>query len=81
MTQPDPNSIYFYSPSFPLTIVAAALYLIPTVILFYQRILRYKALYLLCVPIGAFMETVGYAIRAVSVRNVESVVSVSLASE
>jgi hypothetical protein len=78
MTQPVPNSIYFYHPSFPLAVVAATLYLIPTLILVYQTCFRYRTWYLLCVPIGAIMEVVGYGIRAPSVKDVDNVVGVSL---
>lgn len=74
MAKEDPGSIYFYHPSFPLTIVAAVLYLIPTVILFYQTCFRYKTWYFLCVPIGSIMEVVGYGIRANSVKHVADVV-------
>src|ERR1700753_3380577 len=70
----DPNSIYFYDPSFPLCIVAAVLYLIPAIILLYLTCVRYKSWYFICVPIGCFLETAGYIARAVSVKNVESIV-------
>jgi hypothetical protein len=77
MSKPNNDSIYFYNPSFPLTIVAAALYLIPTTILLYLTCYRYKTWYLICVPIGSAMEVAGYIARATSVKNVSAVVSVS----
>jgi hypothetical protein len=70
---PNDNSIYFYKPNFPLTVVATVLYLWPTSILLYQ-ICRYKTWYLACVPIAGVLEAAGYIARSVSVKNPSDVV-------
>jgi hypothetical protein len=73
-TSDGKQSIYFYHPNFPLTIVFAIFYLIPTVILVYQTCLRCRSWYFLCVPVGGILEVAGYISRAVSVKNVTDVV-------
>jgi hypothetical protein len=76
MTASDPNSIYFYNPSLPAAVLFTALYAIPTAFLFWRTLVRPKALYLLCLPFAGVFEVAGYAARDVSVKNVESVVSI-----
>lgn len=69
-----PDHIWLYNPSFPLAIVAAVLYFIPAVIQFYQTIIKYKSYYFIAVFIGALLEVVGYAVRAVSIKNPTQIV-------
>lgn len=68
------DSIWLYSPNFALTIVFALLYLIPTTIQFWQTFLKYKSWYFVAVFVGACLEVAGYIVRAVSVKNLSSIV-------
>lgn len=69
------SSIYFYNPSLPAAIVFTILFAISASILIWQTCFKYKALYLLCVPIGALFEVAGYAARSYSVTHVDNIVS------
>jgi hypothetical protein len=69
------HSIYFYNPSLPATLVFMVLYIVPTVVLFFQACFKPKSLYLLVLPLGALVEVAGYAGRAYSVKHVTDVVS------
>lgn len=79
------DSIWLYTPSFPLAIVAAILYMIPTTaqlhLSFFYRgpksaggtgNVRHR--YFVCVLIGTVLEVAGYAIRAVSTKELSSIV-------
>jgi hypothetical protein len=74
LNKPNDDSIYFYNPDFSLTVVAAALYVVPTCILLYQTGFRHKTWYLICIPIAGVLEVAGYISRSVSVKNVSDVV-------
>jgi RTA1 like protein len=65
----DGSSVYFYNPSFGAAVLFAILYLIPTLVLFYQTCFRYRTWYFLCVPIGSLLEVGGYIARGISVKN------------
>lgn len=69
-----PGSIWLYNPNFPLAVVASVLYAIPMAILFYQTIFKYKSYYFIVVFFGALLEVAGYAIRAVSIKNYDTIV-------
>lgn len=71
----NPNSIYQYTPSTALAIVVAIIYLIPTLILGYQTLFKYRSWFFLCVWIGSAIEVAGYIVRAVSTKNVSDIVS------
>jgi hypothetical protein len=75
MGNPDLDSIWLYSPNFPLAIVGAILYSIPTVIQFYQTVLKYRSYYFIPVLIGACLEVGGYIARAVSIKQQTEIVS------
>lgn len=68
------ESIWTYDPIFALSIVAAALYLIPLVVISYQTFIKYRAYYFTVVPIGALLEVGGYAARAVSIKHLDQIV-------
>ncbi|KAF2491019.1 RTA1 like protein [Lophium mytilinum] len=67
------DSIWLYTPSTALAIVVATLYLIPTSLLFYQTILKYRSWFFLCVLIGSCLEVGGYIARAVSTKQVTEI--------
>jgi hypothetical protein len=69
------DSIYFYNPSLPASIIFTALYTILAAVLTYQTIFKFKAWYLLCLPAGALLEAVGYMVRDYSVKHTSDVVS------
>ncbi|KAE8441896.1 hypothetical protein EG329_004202 [Mollisiaceae sp. DMI_Dod_QoI] len=69
----DSDSIWLYNPNFPLSIVFAVLYLIPTVIQFWQTCIKYKSWYFVVVFVGACLEVAGYVVRAVSIKNLDSI--------
>jgi hypothetical protein len=68
------DSIWLYDANFPLAIVGAIIYSIPTVIQFYQTVIQYKAYYFLVVLVGACLEVGGYAARAVSIKQKTEIV-------
>jgi len=72
-----PNTIWLYDANFPLAIVAAVLYAIPMVYIFYQTCFKYKSYYFIVVFFGALLEFAGYVIRAISIKNYTSIVSPS----
>ena len=54
------DSVFTYTPSFALALVATILYLIPTLILTWQTIFKYRSWFFLCVLLGgawAFMHS------------------------
>ena len=69
-----PDHIWLYNPSFVLAILAAVFYFIPAVIQLYQTLIKYKSYYFIALFIGAILEVVGYAVRAVSIKNPTSIV-------
>jgi hypothetical protein len=69
----DPKALYFYSPSLPASILFTVLYSLTTIVLFYQ-VIRHKSLYILVLPIAAFVELTGYVIRCYSVKHIDDVV-------
>lgn len=71
------DSIYFYNPSVPATVLFTVLYVLPTIALAYLTCFRHRSWYLLALPIGALLEVGGYAARTYSVKNVDNVVSFS----
>jgi hypothetical protein len=80
------ESIWLYNPSFPLAIVFAILYQIPTLIQLYLSFFYHggprsstggpkcRHRYFVCVLIGSAMEVAGYAIRAVSCKKQSDIV-------
>ena len=68
------ESIWTYEPNFPLSIVAAALYLIPLVVQGYQTFIKYRSYYFWVVFFGALLEVGGYAARAVSIKHLDQIV-------
>ncbi|KAK0641058.1 RTA1 like protein-domain-containing protein [Cercophora newfieldiana] len=64
-----PDSIWMYTPSFPLAVLAAVLYGLVFAWIFYLTVIRYRAWYFLCVVIGAAIEVAGYALRCYSIKN------------
>lgn len=68
------QSIWSYSPSFALAIVVAILYLIPTLVLAWQTLFKYRSWFFLCVLIGSAIEVGGYACRAVSAKQPREIV-------
>ncbi|KAF2742563.1 RTA1-domain-containing protein [Sporormia fimetaria CBS 119925] len=69
----DENSIYSYTPSFPLAIVVAILYAIPTLLLAYQTLIKYHSWFFLCVLVGSMFEVAGYGVRAASTRKTSDI--------
>jgi hypothetical protein len=72
------DSIWLYSASTALAIVTAVIYLIPTVVLFWQTVFKYTSWFFLCVLAGSLLEVGGYIARAVSSRMVTEIVGVLL---
>ncbi|KAF2178137.1 RTA1 like protein [Zopfia rhizophila CBS 207.26] len=70
MAGSDSESIWLYTASFPLAIIVAIIYLIPTLILTYQTLFKYRSWFFLCVLIGSVLEVGGYIGRAVSTKRV-----------
>jgi hypothetical protein len=68
------SSIYFYDPSLAAATAVCIIYAIPTFILSWQTVFKYKTMYLLGLPIGGIFEIAGYAARACSVKNVRDIV-------
>lgn len=75
MAKENSDSIWLYSPSFALSIVAAVLYSIPMALQFWQTVIRYKAYYFIVVLVGACLEVGGYAARAISIKQSSQIVS------
>lgn len=71
------ESIWLYSCSTALATVTAIIYLIPTIVLFWQTVFKYTSWFFLCVLIGSALEVGGYIARAVSSRRVTEIVRVS----
>jgi hypothetical protein len=78
MAASDSSSIWLYNPNFPLAIVCAILYAIPTTIQFLQTIIMYKSYYFIVVLLGACLEVGGYIARAVSIKQPDTIVSYRL---
>jgi hypothetical protein len=70
----EPDSIWLYNPNFPLSIVFAFVYLIPTAILSYQTIFKYRANFFIVVLVGAVLEVAGYTVRAVACKHLDQIV-------
>jgi len=70
----DNDSIWLYNASTALAIVVAVLYLVPTCVLFWQTIIKYRSWFFLCVFIGSCLEVGGYIARAISSKQVTEIV-------
>lgn len=73
MAQPT-QSIWMYSPSFALAVLASILYGVVFIWIFYLTVIKYRAWYFLCVVIGAAIEVAGYALRCYSIKNPTQIV-------
>lgn len=73
-TMSSSDSVFTYTPSFALALVATILYLIPTLILTWQTIFKYRSWFFLCVLLGAAIEVAGYTCRTVATKHVTSIV-------
>jgi len=80
MANDKSNSIWSYNPSIALAIAVAILYLIPTCILFWQTVIRYRSYFFLCVVFGSALEVGGYIARAVSTRQVDEIPPYAISS-
>lgn len=78
MVKPSPDSIWLYNPNFPLTLVGAGLYGIIMAVQFWQTVLKFKAKYFIVVLVGACMEVIGYAARAVSIKFPDQIVCLKI---
>jgi hypothetical protein len=74
MTKSDPNSIWLYNAKVPLAIAIAVLYSVPMIIQLYQTLFRLKAYFFLLALFGVCLEVGGYVVRAVSIKNPDSIV-------
>ncbi|KAK4197359.1 hypothetical protein QBC40DRAFT_232433 [Triangularia verruculosa] len=63
------GSVWMYSPALPPAIVFLILYFFAFVYITYLTFHRYKTWYLTVIPLGAFTEVAGYAVRIFSVKN------------
>ncbi|KAM5348780.1 hypothetical protein ACJ41O_008603 [Fusarium nematophilum] len=65
----DSESIWMYSPSFPLAVIGTIVYSIIFFAIFYLTVIRYRAWFFLVVVIGALIEVAAYILRCYSVKN------------
>ncbi|KAH6637176.1 RTA1 like protein-domain-containing protein [Chaetomium tenue] len=61
-------SIWPYNPSFPVTVLATALYGIILLAIFYLTIIKYRAWFFTTVVVGTAVEVLGYALRCYSIK-------------
>ncbi|KAJ9638976.1 hypothetical protein H2199_006837 [Coniosporium tulheliwenetii] len=73
MASDEPESVWPSDHSTVLAIVAAVLYLIPTCVLCWETIIRYRSWFFSCVVFGSGLEVGGYIARAVSTRQVDQI--------
>jgi hypothetical protein len=71
-----PDSIWPYSPSFPLAVLATLLFGLSCIALSYLTLIKHRAWFFICVVIGAAVETVGYALRAASAKQQSQLVRI-----
>lgn len=71
------ESIWLYSASFVLAVNVAVIYLVPTLVLLWQTLIKYRSWFFLCVLIGSALEVGGYAMRAVSAKRPSEIVGPS----
>ncbi|KAK4119037.1 RTA1-domain-containing protein [Parathielavia appendiculata] len=64
-----PSSVWMYSPSFAVAVLATILYGLVFLAIFYLTFIKYRAWFFTCVVIGAAIEVAGYALRCYSVKN------------
>jgi hypothetical protein len=69
-----PESVWMYTPSFALAVIASILYGIIFIEITYLTLIKHRAWYFLCVPIGAAIEVAGYALRCYSIKNPTEIV-------
>ncbi|RGP63484.1 hypothetical protein FLONG3_9871 [Fusarium longipes] len=63
------ESIWMYSPSFPLAIVGTVVYGIIFLVLAYQTLIKYRAWFFIVVVVGSAVEVAAYNLRIHSVLN------------
>lgn len=68
-------SVWLYEPSLPLAIVGTIMYAAVFVWITYLTAFKYRSWYFVCVPIGASLEVVGYAMRCHSTQDHQNIVS------
>ncbi|KAL0934856.1 rta1 domain-containing protein [Colletotrichum truncatum] len=61
-------SVWLYEPSLPLAIVGTIVYTLIFAWITYLTAFKYRSWYFICVPIGAFCEVIGYAMRCYSTQ-------------
>ncbi|KAF2690796.1 RTA1-domain-containing protein [Lentithecium fluviatile CBS 122367] len=74
------ESIWLYSPSTALAIVVAIIFLVPTLALTWQTVIKYRSWFFLCVLIGSALEVGGYICRAVSANRVTEIPPYAISS-
>lgn len=70
----EPESIWTYNPNFAAAVNFAVFYMVPTCVLFWQTLIKYRSWFFLCVLIGSVMEVAGYCVRSWSIKNQSSIV-------
>lgn len=73
-----PDTVWMYTPSFPLAVLASVLYGLVFIWIFYLTVIKYRAWYFTCVVIGAAIEVAGYAMRCYSIKNPSQIVRAPL---
>ncbi|KAF5519377.1 Protein RTM1 [Colletotrichum aenigma] len=66
-------SVWLYEPSLPLAIVGTIMYAAVFVWVTYLTAFKYRSWYFVCVPIGASLEVVGYAMRCHSTQDHQNI--------
>ncbi|KAF4879086.1 Protein RTA1 [Colletotrichum siamense] len=66
-------SVWLYEPSLPLAIVGTIMYTAVFVWITYLTAFTYRSWYFVCVPIGASLEVVGYAMRCYSTQDHQNI--------
>ncbi|KAK0667543.1 RTA1 like protein-domain-containing protein [Cercophora samala] len=63
------GSVWMYSPSLPPAILFLILYFFASIYITHLTFYRHRTWYLTVIPLGAFLEVAGYAVRIYSVKN------------
>ncbi|KAH6900771.1 RTA1 like protein-domain-containing protein [Thelonectria olida] len=65
----ESDSVWMYNASFALSIVGTVVYGIIFLAISYLTLIKYRAWFFLCVPIGATIEVAAYILRSYSIKN------------
>jgi hypothetical protein len=73
----EDDSVWQYSPSFALSVLAMSIYAIIFIWLFFTTVFKYRAWFFTTVVVGAAVEAVGYALRSYSAKEQNNLASPS----